>query len=339
MDFGRIVNQVKRRLRPVSTAAKALSTILLRRLKQGPRQPGWTWRFEFVVEFMKLQLARALEIEHSQGPVAARQYLDDTGGSILNSDRNLREIEDAPVPLQNIQAESDLNDVHVLYLHGGGYGIYPNAYSYILPKLARRIQTSMWIPDYRLAPEHPFPAALEDARECYFWLITHRDITPSSLIVMGDSAGGNLMLALLISLRNNEEPLPAMGVGISPWTDLRNRGESFRINKEIDYINKKEADRMARKYAGNRLLSDPLISPVEADLNRLPPLYIQAGESECLHDMIKHFVKKARNSGVEVKFDTWEEMVHVFPLFYGLQPEVSEAQQRIRKQISEHTRR
>ena len=333
MGFEWMFNQVKKRFRQLIILGKTLWATVPRRLKEGPKRAGWTWKFELLVEFMRIQLDRAVEIECSRDPTAARQYLDHTRVSFPGVDRHLTEIEEGPRPLQYINPPETKN-VDVLYFHGGGYGVYPKTYRYVLTQLSQQIQTPMWIPDYRLAPEHPFPAALEDARRCYFWLIEHRNINTSNLVVMGDSAGGNLMLSLLISLRDKEEPMPASGVGISPWTDLLNRGESFQENKPFDYLNKEQADRMARNYAGQKSRTEPLISPVEADLKGLPPLYLQAGESECLHDMIERFVQKARESGVEVTFDTWEEMVHVFTLFHGLQPEVSQAQNRIADRVN-----
>jgi len=328
-------DQVKAWVHQALTIGQTISRTVPRRLREGPRQPRWTWIYELVVEYLKIQLAEAMEIERKRDHAEARQYLNNTGIPLSSSEDVDIEQVNGPVQIQYIEPEQRRKHVSVLYFHGGGYGVYPDSYNYILPLLARRIGLRLWVPDYRLAPEDPFPAALDDARACYFWLIDKRDVNPDRVVVMGDSAGGNLMLSLLLILRNNEEPMPSMGVGISPWTDLLNRGSSFQNNEPFDYINKGQADRLAGKYAGDRPRSNPLISPVEAELDGLCPLYFQAGEAEVLYDMIERFVDKARDSGLDVKFDTWEAMVHVFTLFHGLQLEVSEAQNRIREVINQ----
>jgi epsilon-lactone hydrolase len=202
----------------------------------------------------------------------------------------------------------------MLYLHGGAYALGSiNTTRELAARLAHTTRTRVLVVEYRLAPEHPYPAALEDALTVYRWLLNTAD--PTRLIVAGDSAGGGLALATLVALRDAGEPLPAGAVCLSPWTDLALTGESIRDKAATDPI--LDADTLAvyaRYYAGDHALTAPLLSPLYADLRGLPPLLIQVGTEEILLNDATRCAVKARAAGVDVTLELWDEMFHAFQM-------------------------
>ena len=178
--------------------------------------------------------------------------------------------------------------------------------------------------NYRLAPEHPHPAALEDAITAYRWLLT-QGYDPSQIVIAGDSAGGGLALAALLALLDAGEPLPAGAVCISPWTDLALTGASMRSKAKVDHIlDPNSLEMYARYYAGIDEVTSPLLSPLYADLKGLPPLLIQVGGDEILLDDATRLAEQAREAGVDVTLEIWDEMFHVFQLVSFL-PETQKA--------------
>ena len=203
----------------------------------------------------------------------------------------------------------------ILYLHGGAYTLGSiNTHREMVARLSRSTGMRALIINYRLAPEHPYPAALEDATTAYRWLLAQGN-DPARILIAGDSAGGGLTLAALIALRDAGEPLPAGAVCLSPWTDLTCSGDSIQTKAQDDLILTLEnLSRSARSYAGEHDLRSPLISPLFADLSGLPPLLIQVGTDEILLDDARRIVEKAQTAGVDVTLEIWEEMFHVFQM-------------------------
>ena len=213
----------------------------------------------------------------------------------------------------------------ILYLHGGAYALGSiNVHREFIARLALATKMRCLAINYRLAPEHPFPAALEDATAAYHWLLT-QGIDPSQIIIAGDSAGGGLTLGTMLTLRDAGEQLPAGAVCISPWTDLALTGASIQNKAKVDPILDPDSLQMyARYYAGENELTYPLISPLYANLEGLPPLLIQVGADEILLDDAIRFTQKARDAGVDVTLEIWDEMFHVFQLIPFL-PETKKA--------------
>lgn len=201
----------------------------------------------------------------------------------------------------------------VLYLHGGAYAVGSvTSHRKFLARLAKACQMKVLAIDYRLAPEHPFPAALQDALAAYQWLFS-QGYDPSNIVIAGDSAGGGLAIATLISLRDGKLPLPACAVCISPWVNLS--GTEKKSNNNHDpMLNPEILDLYARYYAGEADAANPLISPIFADLEGLPPILIQAGTNEILLSQIEEFYEKARQASVEITLDYWQGMFHVFQI-------------------------
>lgn len=210
----------------------------------------------------------------------------------------------------------------LLYLHGGGYYFCsPATHRVITVGLAIGAEARAFVPDYRLAPEHRFPAAVEDAVRAYRGLLGAG--TPAHRIVVGgDSAGGGLALALLLSLRDAGDPLPAGAALFSPWTDLAATGDSILRNDRSDpMFHGRRIAEGARLYLGDAQATEPLASPLYADLAGLPPLFIQASDSEVLLDNSTRLAEKARKAGVAVEFRAWHKLPHVWQFFAPFLPE------------------
>jgi len=224
----------------------------------------------------------------------------------------------------------------ILYLHGGAYTVGSiNTHREFVARLARATQMRGLAINYRLAPEHPFPAALQDATAAYLWLLT-QGFDPARIIIAGDSAGGGLTLATLVALRDAVEPLPAGAVCISPWTDLAITGASIQNKAKLDPILAPDIlERCAKYYAGEHELTSPLISPLYADLKSLPPLLIQVGTDEILLDDAVRCAENARKAGVDVTLEVWDEMFHVFQMVSFL-PETKKAVRHIAGFVSKN---
>jgi epsilon-lactone hydrolase len=228
---------------------------------------------------------------------------------------------------------------HVLYwLHGGGYCIGSiSTHRELAGRISRASGARTLLVDYRLAPEHPFPAALDDAVAGYRWLLG-TGVDPSRLVIGGDSAGGGLTVATLVSLRDAGDPLPAAAVCVSPWTDLEGLGESMTTKAEVDPMVRREGLlRMAAAYHGETSAQDPLVSPIHADLSGLPPLLIQVGTWETLLDDSNRLYERAKADGVDVTLEPWDEMIHVWHFFAAMVPESQQAIDRIGAYVREKT--
>jgi monoterpene epsilon-lactone hydrolase len=220
------------------------------------------------------------------------------------------------VPADQIEAAGVATSRVVLYFHGGGYSLgSARSHRGLGKRIAAEARARVVLPDYRLAPEHVFPAAVEDAVASYRWLLA-TGVAPEQIAVGGDSAGGGLALALLVSLRDAGAPLPACAVLLSPFADLECRGETYATLAELDPIVSREMGLgMAQAYIGAHQPSNPLASPVRAALDRLPPLLIQVGSREVVLDDARAIERHARQAGVLAKLDVWPGMVHVWHLF------------------------
>ncbi len=215
----------------------------------------------------------------------------------------------------------------VLYLHGGGFiACSPETHRPLVSSLVRRIQGTAYVPAYRLAPEHPFPAALDDARMAYRYLLDECNIAPSRLVIAGDSAGGGLALALALSLRDEGIPLPAAIVAFSPWTDLAATGQSLDENSERCAMFAGDTiRRAARFYVGAADPQEPRLSPLYGNFHALPPILIHASHDEVLRDDSVRLAERARSDGVEVEVRLWSRVPHVWQFFAAVLPEARES--------------
>lgn len=235
------------------------------------------------------------------------------------------EVDVGDVPAEWIFAPGCDHEKVFLYLHGGAY--YTGSivtHRAFASHLGLATGSRVLLLDYRLAPENPFPAALDDATVAYRWLLS-QGVAPARLIIAGDSAGGGLALATLLSLRDLGDPLPSGAICLSPWTDLTLQGNSIAVNSKKDFIcNPHMLRRSAKMYCAEHNPMMPLISPLYADLSGLPPIMIHVGDQEILLDDAVRFAERARTAGVDIDLHIWPRMFHVFPIVNYL-PEAKQA--------------
>jgi epsilon-lactone hydrolase len=206
----------------------------------------------------------------------------------------------------------------ILYFHGGMYLFgSPQAHRPHVIKFVKACGMNALVFDYRLAPENPFPAALDDALEAYGYLLS-KGFDPDNIVFAGDSAGGGLCLATLLALKEKGVPMPAAAAALSPWTDLMLTGKSYQTNKKLCFSPEGCAEHASTMYAGGHDKRNPLISPLYGNLAGLPPLHISAGGNEILLDDSVHFAEKARKAGVEVMLRIDKGMCHCYPVFGDL---------------------
>ena len=230
------------------------------------------------------------------------------------------------VPTTIVDATGGTATTTILYLHGGGYVIGSfRSHQGFIGALSRLTGSKVAVAEYRLAPEHPFPAAVDDAVAAYQALLAD-GVSPADIIVSGDSAGGGLGVATLVAIRDQGLPRPAAGVFFSPWTDLSFTGETLVTNKDVDtMVAQPMITVMANRYIADSDPKHPLLSPVYADLSGLPTMRLHVGSDEILLDDSRRIVQHATDAGVECSIRIWPHMLHVFPTYAPLLPPEHEA--------------
>lgn len=250
-----------------------------------------------------------------------------------------REVVDGAVKGEWHRAEKAEPGRTVLYLHGGGYVFgSPKSHSAFTYALAKEACAEIFSLDYRMAPEHPFPAAVDDAVAAYEWLLEEgRD--PAKLVIGGDSAGGGLTLALLLSIKARGLPMPAGALLLSPWTDLATTGASLDENEKSDAMFKKVyIVEGAKRYLAAADPKAPLASPLYGDLAGLPPTLIFVSNSEVLRDDSTRLQEKLAAAGVQSKLVTEKGLIHVWPIFPGRFPEAMKSVHEAAAFIAERTK-
>lgn len=312
---------------------QAGASTLARRARQGPRREGWAWHFETLVDMMHRNAASERDFTVAD----LRAGFDRIVKLIPPPPVSLEETTVAGVAAAWIARDEIDVDRVLLYLHGGAY-VSGSARHYhrLLAELTNVCNMPALAIDYRLAPEHPFPAALEDAWSAYWWLLAE-GVRPERIAIGGDSAGGGLTMALLLALKETGMPQPAAAFAISPWLDLTMSGISIETNYESDYLSLPGMERTAALYLDGCNPRNPLASPIFGDLRGLPPLLVQAGTAEMLYDDARVFCKHAADAGVDVEFEPWPNMVHVWHAFQRLDTRAQEAIASIGRFVREQT--
>jgi acetyl esterase/lipase len=317
--FEKILGRARARIafaRLAGNYFRALAIVRVRRRVFGPRRAAWSERYEALVEMLRRDTAslrplsaakiRAKMRAPMQPPILERVHVEPARG--------------APAASTWITPKGESPKGILLYFHGGGY-IVGSVQSHLafLARVAIKARVRVLAVDYRLAPENPFPAALDDALAVHRWLA--KEHGASNVVVGGDSAGGGLTVATLAALRDARDPLPAGAVLISPWVDLSVGATSIRGNARFDWIDEAFLRRCAREYTQSVDRADPRVSPVNASFRGFPPLLVQVGDAELLHDEARTLCDRAKAAGVDVAHEVTPDMVHVWPLFADLVPE------------------
>jgi monoterpene epsilon-lactone hydrolase len=238
------------------------------------------------------------------------------------------------IPAEWVVADAAAPDRRLLYLHGGGYVICsPATHRDLAGRISKAAGVAVLVLDYRLAPEHPYPAAVDDATAALRWMHDHGPTGPAparATFVAGDSAGGGLTLATLLATRDAGGRMPNAAVTISAWTDLAATGASLRTRADVDpMVTAAVLSRMVKEYLQGGDPQQPLASPLYADLRGLPPLLMQVGDAEVLLDDTSRVADKATAAGVAVTVEVYPEMMHIFQLFAPVLPEGQQAIDRI----------
>jgi acetyl esterase/lipase len=283
-------------------------------------------------ESRRIRVSFVNDREAEPSPIEAQraQWEASVAEANANLDAAITPVDIQGMPGEWVAAPATDADGVLLFLHGGGY----NAGSCITHRalaaqLARAARVRVLLIDYRLAPEHPCPAAIEDAARAYRWLLA-QGIAPQQVAIGGDSAGGGLALAALIELRDNGVQLPAAAFLLSPWLDMALSGESMQTRAQIDPLSSYEGlHAAAQLYLAGRDPRDPQASPLYADQRGLPPLLIHVGDHEVLLSDATRLAERAQAAGVQAQLEIWDEMWHVWHAWAADLPEARDAIVRI----------
>jgi len=290
------------------------------------------------------QLNKVLDIIRSVPPAKPDTTVGQMRGAMekvaerVPSDISCEPVTAGGVPAEWIVAPGAAQDRVILYLHGGGYVMGSiNTHRAMVARISRAAKAKALALNYRLAPENPFPAAVDDATAAYRWLLA-QGYKPGKIVVAGDSAGGGLTLATLLALRDAKTPLPAAAVPISAWSDMEGTGASMKTRASKDpMVANGSLINMAKLYIGDADPKNPLASPLHGDYRGLPPMLMQVGDAEVLLDDTTRVAEKAKAAGVNVEMEVWPEMVHVWHVYAKILPEGQQAIDRIGQYVQQHT--
>lgn len=284
--------------------------------------PSWqSWLLQL---YLRFRLKKHLQGSEAEIVAFERKHLNNKWLSerLTPKDVSIRPVNEGRVKGEWVWWEGQTDHHVIFYLHGGGYvACSPELYRPFTAALARQSKARVFALDYRLAPEHRFPAPIEDATQAYRWLLA-QGIAPGKIVIGGDSAGGGLTIATLVALRDAGVPLPALAFCFSPWTDLAATGVSYLTNDRRDPMFYGDTARqIAPIYLGGVSPANPLASPLYGDLTGLPPLHVFVSNTEVLFDDAVSVVAKAEQCGVAARLHIADRQPHVWPVFVGLIPE------------------
>ncbi len=300
----------------------------LRRLFGRKLDPDWNWRFETGVRFWRRHMNRALAFEDMR---EGRAFFDSI--MLLGDDVPAVSVEPfsgAGVRGDRILPDAQVGGVSLLYFHGGGYALSARITKHMVALIAEATRAETFAVDYRLTPEHPHPAQIEDALAAYL-LLLERGVDPRRIVVAGDSAGGHLALMLLPALRAAGIPQPALAIGLCPWTDVGPRGASLSGNDRFDLVQGWQTELFRQWLMAGCDATREALSPIHQDYRGLAPIYLQGGGREILIDMIRDFAGELEQQGCEAMLDVWSSMIHEFQGSGSLRPESREALERLRQ--------
>ncbi len=293
-----------------------------RRTLRGPKRPTWTLEMEIAAEFMRLYGPVLTRLSPTNQRRAADGLLRPTR---LAQAMPREDVRANGIPATWFRPEETSHDAVIYYLHGGGYILGSmQTHQNLITGFCNAAECAAFALDYRLAPEHPFPAAIEDSVAGYRYLL-EEGIAPERIVIAGDSAGGGLTLATLFQLRDLALPLPAAAILVSPWADVEGNSKTIELHAPYDYLVMSHLKLCADWVMSGQNPKHPLISPVLGDFRDLPPMLIQVGGAEALLDDAVRVAACAREAGVDVRLDVHTDMVHVFQMFSSFLPQAQRA--------------
>ena len=306
---------------------------LVRRATRGPARPGRSLRTELAVAAMRAVLERSKR--------RGIPWLREAQLAALPRSRFLRQVRFSPVDAGGVRARWCIPSGDpaarrtIVYFHGGGYVIGSvDTHRETIARLAVQARARVLGVDYRLAPEHRFPAAHDDCLAAERWALA-AGAEPARLALAGDSAGGALAAATLVALRDAREPLPAAAVLISPWVDPLAEGGSIDAQEPFDFGDRELLLGWIEAYLGRDAPRDPRVFLLDAKLEGLPPLFVQAGGAEILLDQVRAFAERARAAGVDVRLDVHDDMFHDFQMQAPLIPAGARAMEDVARFLDE----
>ncbi|MFK7752699.1 MAG: alpha/beta hydrolase [Sedimentitalea sp.] len=288
--------------------------------------PDWDARFETGIRFWRHQFTAAMGC----ADMARGRALFD---SVQTETDDVYDVRETAVEGGHwYQPKVRRSPAVVLYFHGGGYTFHAALNRRFAQMLCHRIGARLYAPDYRLSPEHAHPAQADDALAA--WRLVTQATPPEQVVVIGDSAGGHMALMLLQNLRG--EAQPALCVGLSPWTDIGDRGASLHENDRFDMVQGWMALQFGQWLDPKGEFGRAALSPCDHDFTGLAPIYLQAGGREILRDMVADFARIQQGRGADVSLDVWADMPHDFLAYDSLKASSSEALQRVVARIAAH---
>lgn len=297
----------------VSSLARSLPVVVNRRLRRGPARPSWSLGWELFAAAFRDTTGRLTDKPYAK----LRRAFDTMSPVVSPAYKGVarKKVDAGGVPSEWF-VPKDHGDAVILYLHGGGY-VFGSTRSHgaLISRIATASGARVLGPNYRLAPEHPFPACIDDAYDAYHWLVDDQKIPASKIVIAGDSAGGGLSAALLLKMRDLGEPMPAGAVLICPWVDFTATGGSIDDNGHLDFTTFDVAQKWIEAYLQGADRTNPLASPGLADLRGLPPILLQTGGAEVLLDQDRAFAKRATEAGVDIRLVVANDMTHVWHSF------------------------
>lgn len=314
--------RLSHRLRSLATMVGTTVGVLARRALGRPLVPEWSVAFEIGTLFYRHQFNHALRLPHIAD---GRAYFDSLV-TVIDAHPQVDRRPNRPgeprgdwfVPRGHGSA------LTVLYFHGGGYAFYGAVSRHFIAMLAQWLQVPVFAPDYRLTPEHPHPAQIDDALVAYRHLLG-AGVDPQRLVVGGDSAGGHLALMLAARLRDTGEPQPALVFALSPWTDIGRRGDSLFGHDRHDMVQGWQTLHYAEWLKAGTGCGDAELSPIYQCYRGAAPIYLQAGGKEILVDMIRVFARNLQQQGARVRLDVWAHMTHEFHAYGHTLPQSRQA--------------
>lgn len=303
---------------------RAFSTTARSRFRNGPLFPGWDFKFEVTTRLLKFRAAAVNEL-----PLDEQQRLQEIAGE-QEAKRMKSKVDRKTATVGGVEGEwftakGKTPKRVVLYLHGGGFIVgSTRTHAEMIMRLAIAADARIFAPNYRLAPKHRHPAQIQDCRAVYEALLAD-GINPKNLLIAGDSAGGNLSIAVPVVLRDEKIPLPAGIAALSPWVDIARREGSLLAHEPYDWAAPADFDHWVDYYLDKQDPKAPLVSPIYADLHGLPPMRIDIGTAEMLLDQVRDFAAKAKGAGLSVDLHELPGMIHNSYLLAGYFPQCQAA--------------